>query len=198
MHSAELAAEAAIPNLHPAIIEDNAAGVPERCNPKRILAAPRLCQLNQRAERSPLSFVYGENSLGNSTDTKVSGECGRASNSRFHSTLAFSKAVRAPYAAMSSYSIARNKGPVSGRGTVLRQRQIDFGITLLVNWGDAAACSFAKKSGIRPGLTSYLKIARTAMSSPCRMRSAYARTRPICRTSLRKSGANTSTVRHIS
>src|ERR1051326_68685 len=92
-------------------------------------------------------------SVSSSTDNSVSGESALASNSFFHSGLEFSKAVRAPYAAMSSYSIIMITGPVSGPGTVLRNRRNDLGMTLLENFGAAASCSLAIKSAILPGLT---------------------------------------------
>src|SRR5579864_2633180 len=64
---------------------------------------------------------------------------------------------------MSSYSISRIT-PLSGPGTVERNMRTDFGITALLNLASAASASFAKKSGSRPGLTSYLNIAITAIT----------------------------------
>src|ERR1700693_3221898 len=66
---------------------------------------------------------------------------------------------------MSSYSIIRIT-PLPGPGTVERNRRTDFGITGLANFASAAAASFAKKSCTRPGFTSYLKMAITAIAAP--------------------------------
>src|SRR3984957_11802702 len=65
---------------------------------------------------------------------------------------------------MSSYS-SISTSPVSGPGTVWRNRRTDFGIVGLANLGSAASASLRMKSGKRPGLISYLNITITAIGS---------------------------------
>jgi hypothetical protein len=114
----------------------------------------------------PSVFHPDGNSTNNSTARSVSGESGFASNNARHSAFPFSNAVRAPYAAISSYSIWRMMPDVSGPGTALRNSRTDFGIVLEVNRGSAACPSFTMKSAILPGLIAYLKLAMTLIDCP--------------------------------
>jgi hypothetical protein len=139
----------------------------------RLRAIRRLARFERRLARQTRPALRGDRKVGpklvsNSTDSNVSGESGCAANSAFHAGLAFSKAVRARYAAISGSSIIRITGPVSGPGTVLRNSRIDWGMTGLLKGGSAAACSLGTKSSKRPGLTSYLKIASTVIAPPSR------------------------------
>jgi hypothetical protein len=75
----------------------------------RLRAIRRLARFQRRLARQMRLALRGDHKAGpklvsNSTDSNVSGESGCAANSSFHSGLAFSKAVRAPYAGISGYS----------------------------------------------------------------------------------------------
>ena len=137
-------------------------GRQKRCNAKMIRAASRLCQSNPRA-----SGRISECPL----KAKIQSTAGRIlaflENQVWPRTASSSRLChsRRPFALRKRpcpHSIARAKVQCRDPGRCCAKARSTLAFTLLVNRGDAASCSLAKKSALLPGLTSYLKMASTA------------------------------------